>query len=83
MRIWLIICDIICWSQWNKTIVRSTMTLILAVGGNMKCIIILTLYLMSLKNSRDKIYLWLSERKNSAKYLMEGNNIVCFSETGW
>ena len=30
------------------------------------------------QNSRDKIYIWISEPTNGAKHLVEGNHIVYF-----
>ena len=35
------------------------------------------------KNIRDKIYIRVCEQNNGAKYLVEGNNIVYLSYTGW
>ena len=34
------------------------------------------------QNSRDKIYIWISEPTNVAKYIVGGNNNVYFSENG-
>ena len=34
------------------------------------------------KNSRDKIYIWISELTNGTKYLVEGNNIFDFLWNG-
>ena len=35
------------------------------------------------QNSRDKIYICISEPTNGAKHLVEGNHIVYFSENEW
>ena len=35
------------------------------------------------ENIRDKLHIWISETTNGKKYLVEGNNIVYFSENGW
>ena len=48
MRMWLILCYMICWSQCNSKIVRSVMTLVQSVGSNMKWIATLTHFLIPL-----------------------------------
>ena len=58
------------------------MTLILVVGSNMKFMMTLTLYDTFEQNIRDKIYIWISEPTNVAKYIVGGNNNVYFSENG-
>ena len=55
--------------------VRYVMTLILYLGRNNKWMMKINLCLMNLKNTRDNIYIWISEPTNGAKYLVKGNNI--------
>ena len=47
------------------------MTMVLDTGRNIKLMTTLTLCLIPLKNSRYKIYIWVSELNNSTKYLVE------------
>ena len=75
MRIWLILWDMVFWSQWNAKMVISVMTLILAVGRNMIWMITLPLCMISLKNIRDKIYIRVSEATDVAKNIVGGNFI--------
>ena len=50
------------------------MTMIISEGRNRMNTF--TIYLMKLKNSWDKIYIWLSEPNNGSEGLMDGNNIL-------
>ena len=35
---------------------------------------------IALENTKDKMYLWISEPTHGTKYLLKGNNIVYFSD---
>ena len=48
MRRWLILWEMICWMKWNEKMVRYAMTLILAMGSNIKLTMKLNLCLMPL-----------------------------------
>ena len=58
------------------------MTLILAVGRNMKWMTTLTHYLMTLNKIPDIKNIWIFEPTNGAKDLVKGNIIVYLSQNG-
>ena len=35
------------------------------------------------ENTRDKLYIWISDKTNRMIYLVEGNNIFYFLDNGW
>ena len=35
------------------------------------------------ENTKDKIYIQISEPTNGAKYIVEGNKFIYLSDTGW
>ena len=57
------------WGKWNEKVVRCMMTLILAVGWSMKWMMSLNICLMPLGNSRDKIYISLSDKPMAKEIL--------------
>ena len=78
--IFFIIWEMISWRIWNEKMYRAMMTLIIVLGIDIKCMIKRTLCMIPLKKKRiNKIYTWISEPTNGAKYLFKGKNIVYLS----
>ena len=48
-----------------------------------ECIMTLTLCLIPLKKSRDKIYIWISEPTNGTKYIVEVTILFICQRMGW
>ena len=68
--------------KWNGKMVRYVMTLILAVGRNMKLMMTINLCIMPLNKIIDIKYTYGSLKQPTEKYLVQGNNIFYFSENG-
>ena len=68
--------------KWNEKMVRYAMTLILAVGRNMKLMMTLNLCLIPLKKILDINYTYGFMKQPTEKYFVEDNNIFYFSENG-
>ena len=58
------------------------MTLVLDLRKNMKCMVMLTICLITLGRELNIIYIWISETTNGKKDLVKGNNNFIYQRMG-
>ena len=70
MMMWFILWYMILWRQWNERNVRYAMNMILYVESNLKWVMTLNLYMITLNKILEINYTYVSLEKPMSKYIL-------------